>query len=155
LEIHFTEHEDLMRRQTVISAYTQVGNRRVQSRMYVSLDNYRQNYIDSAYQLLKDEVRQRALTEMRSQQHYSNRDAVRDSDDANDAREAAMTALFGLPARRVDAMPVPLYDLQNGRPVFPLDLNRGAWIENYRYSENSGGRAKMTKDKVNWLKEGF
>lgn len=150
MEIHFTEHEDLIRRQTVISAYTQVGNRRVQSRIYVSLDNYRQNYIDSAYQLLKDEVRHRALTEMRSQQHYSNREY--DANDENDAREAALTALFGLPARRVE---VPLYDLQNGRPVFPLDLNIGAWIENYRYSENSGGRAKMTKDKVNWLKEGF
>lgn len=148
MEIHFTEHEDLTRRQTVISAYTQVGNRRVQSRMYISLDNYRQNYIDSAYQLLKDEVRQRALTEMRSQQHYSNRDAVSDPDDA---REAALTALFGLPVRRVE---VPLYDLQDGRPEFPLNINT-EWIDNYRFASNSGGRARIIKDKVNWLKEGF
>jgi hypothetical protein len=116
--------------------------------MYISLDNYRQNYIGSAYQILKDEVRQRALTEMRSQQHYSNRDAV--NDDTRDAREAALTALFGLPARRVE---VPLYDLQDGRPLFPLDLIRGS-LENYRFSSNSGGR-RIIKDKVNWLKEGF
>ena len=38
--------------------------------MYVSFDNYRQNYINAAYHHLKDEVRRRALNEMRVQQIY-------------------------------------------------------------------------------------
>lgn len=69
MTIHFTEHKDFIRRQTVLSAYTIVGNRKIYSRMYISFEN---NYIDSAYHLLKDEVRRRALNEMRVQQAYDN-----------------------------------------------------------------------------------
>ena len=73
MTIHFTEHEDLIRRRTVLSAYTMVGNRKVCSRMYLSFENYHQNNIDAAYHQLKDEVRRRALNEMRVQQIYDPR----------------------------------------------------------------------------------
>jgi hypothetical protein len=51
-------------------AYTKVGDRNIQERAYISFDNYKQGYIDATYQRLKDDVRRRALNEMRVQQCY-------------------------------------------------------------------------------------
>lgn len=70
MEIHFVEHQDLEARRTVIAAYTMVGGRKIYSRMIISWENYHQNYIDAAYNMIKDEVRSRALNEMRVQQIY-------------------------------------------------------------------------------------
>ena len=72
MEIHFAEYPDLETRSTVVVAYTMVGERKVCSRMYLSLGNHRKDYIDAAYNMLKDEVRRRALNEMRVQQIYDN-----------------------------------------------------------------------------------
>lgn len=70
MEIHFAECPDLNSGTTVLMAYTMVGPRKIMSKLYISQENYRQNYIDFAYQQLKDEVRRRALSEMRVQQHH-------------------------------------------------------------------------------------
>lgn len=128
MDIHFTEHEDLETRRTVLSAYTVVGNREIRSRMYISFANYRQNYIDAAYHRLKDEVRQRALIEMRSQQHYEN---------------------ISIPARRIypELISSELVSIQ---PIHNIDTE---WLANYRFSENKGTR--RIQDKVDWKREGF
>ncbi len=70
MEIHFAEYPDIETRSTVVVAYTMVGERKVCSRMYLAFSDHR--YIDAAYNVLKDEVRRRALNEMRVQQIYDN-----------------------------------------------------------------------------------
>ena len=55
MEIYFSEHEDLRRGQTVLSAHACVGERTICSKMYVPsgfFDEY-QVRLDSAYHMLK------------------------------------------------------------------------------------------------------
>ena len=147
MEIYFAEHPDINSGKTVISAYTQVGNREIRSQIYIDHRNYRQNYIDAAYQRLKDEVRQRALNEMRSQNHHEGTRTRTDEETAQFTRLSIPLVRRVYPQLIADNI-VSVQPLS--WPDMPLD-----WLVNYTFSENSGGKRKILREKVNWKKEGF